>query len=218
MASLVLGIVGLFFSIFAAIPAVIVGHKSYSQIRKDPAHLAGEGLALAGLILGYIGIALFPIILIVAIPNLMHSRKAANEAEGAGMVRTLTTTEITYSITYPKAGYAPNLETLGPGGPACASGQGTEKHACLIDGELGCAGGTSGQWCSKGQYKYSIVGVKPQGSTVTTDFIITATPVTSGSTGKNYCAMSDAVVRFREGPPLGKALSSVDECAKWEVL
>ena len=40
------------------------------------------------------------IILIIAIPNLLRSRMAANEASAVGSVRTLNTAEVTYSTTY----------------------------------------------------------------------------------------------------------------------
>ena len=218
LASLVLGIVGLFLSIFAAIPAVVVGHKSYSQIRKSAGKLSGEGIALAGLILGYIGIALFPIILIVAIPNLIQSRVAV-EPDAAVTVRTLIMSEETYSTTYRTegAGYAPDLATLGPGTGDCRPNGPSDKNACLIDKELGCAAGTSGQWCSKDQYRYSITGMKTGGSTILNDYVITATPVGS-SPAKTYCATGDAVVRSHEGPPLKKPITSVEECEKWEAL
>src|ERR1700751_2360808 len=45
--------------------------------------LTGRGMAMAGLILGYIGVAMIPFILIVAaiaIPNLLRARMAANQA------------------------------------------------------------------------------------------------------------------------------------------
>ena len=217
LTSLVLGILGLFFSIFAAIPAVIVGHKSYSQIRKSPNTLSGEGIALAGMILGYIGIALCPIVLMVAIPRFTDSRRAAYESAAAANVRTLITKQASYFTTYPTAGYAPDLVTLGPGTGDCQPSP-SQKNACMIDKELGCAGGTSGQWCIKDEYKYSIVGVKQGGSGVPTSFIITATPANSRSGRKNFCGLFDGIVRFREGPPLDKPLASVDDCEKWEQL
>src|SRR5262245_44912681 len=65
-ASLILGILSLTcFSIFAGIPAVICGHKAQSNIRKSAGRLGGQGMATAGLVMGYISIAFFiPIMLI----------------------------------------------------------------------------------------------------------------------------------------------------------
>ena len=56
--SLVLGVLSLMcFSILAAIPGVICGHKAISRIGKSGGGLSGKGLAIAGLVTGYIGIA-----------------------------------------------------------------------------------------------------------------------------------------------------------------
>ena len=75
----------------------------------------------------------------VAIPNLMKSRAAANEAGAAATIRTLIVDQITYSNTYPEHGYSRDLVSLG-GGAHCTP---TKAHACLIDDVLGCASGTS---------------------------------------------------------------------------
>ncbi len=57
IASLVLGITGLlFFGLLAGIPAVVCGHVSLGNIRKDSL-LSGRSMAIAGLITGYIAIA-----------------------------------------------------------------------------------------------------------------------------------------------------------------
>lgn len=56
--SLVLGILSLLcFTIFAGIPGVICGHKALSKIKRSSGALTGQGLAIAGLITGYLGIA-----------------------------------------------------------------------------------------------------------------------------------------------------------------
>ncbi|MBA6419475.1 DUF4190 domain-containing protein [Pseudomonas sp. 5Ae-yellow] len=57
VASLVAGILGLFF--FGSIIAIVCGHIARSLIKESNGRLAGDGLALAGLITGYIGIALW---------------------------------------------------------------------------------------------------------------------------------------------------------------
>jgi mannose/fructose/N-acetylgalactosamine-specific phosphotransferase system component IIC len=58
VASLVLGIAGLFiFPLIPSILAVIFGSKARDEIRATPA-IGGDGLATAGLVLGWVGIAL----------------------------------------------------------------------------------------------------------------------------------------------------------------
>lgn len=55
IASLVLGIFGLFCCIFLGIGAVVCGHIALNESKK---HGRSNGLAVAGLILGYLGIAI----------------------------------------------------------------------------------------------------------------------------------------------------------------
>lgn len=84
--SLVLGCLGIVLLLVCigpvfAIPAVICGHLAYSRIRRSTGALSGQGLALAGLITGYIGIALavlsIPMMLAIAVPNFTRARQAA---------------------------------------------------------------------------------------------------------------------------------------------
>jgi len=56
VASLACGIGQLFFWLLAAIPAVVLGHMARRQIRQTGED--GDGLAVAGLVLGWIGIVL----------------------------------------------------------------------------------------------------------------------------------------------------------------
>jgi hypothetical protein len=77
--SLVLGILSLAcFTIFTAIPGVICGHKALSKIKKSGGELTGQGLAIAGLVTGYLGIAwailFIPLMLAIAIPNFVKAR------------------------------------------------------------------------------------------------------------------------------------------------
>jgi Domain of unknown function (DUF4190) len=82
--SLVLGILSLMcFTIFAGIPGVICGHKALSKIKKSSGSLSGNGLAIAGLITGYLGIAwavfFIPLMVAIAIPNFVKARDTAME-------------------------------------------------------------------------------------------------------------------------------------------
>jgi hypothetical protein len=73
--SLVLGIVSfLCFGFLAGIPAIICGHMGRARIRESQGALKGEGLALAGLIIAYINLAItvIGIIAAIAIPNFTH--------------------------------------------------------------------------------------------------------------------------------------------------
>jgi hypothetical protein len=66
--SLVLGILGLVLcGIFTAIPAVIMGNKARRLIDSSRGQYEGRGMATAGLVMGWIGIALSIVGIIVLI-------------------------------------------------------------------------------------------------------------------------------------------------------
>src|SRR5437879_12596996 len=81
----------LFFFLPSAIVAIIMGHLSLSDIRRSAGRLGGRGMAIAGLVLGYTGLAIIPVLIIaaIAIPNLLRARMAANEASAVGSLRTI---------------------------------------------------------------------------------------------------------------------------------
>jgi hypothetical protein len=68
--ALVCGCLGLFLSLLTSIPAIILGHMSLSEIKKNPG-MQGRGMALGGLILGYIFTILLPLISVIAISILI---------------------------------------------------------------------------------------------------------------------------------------------------
>jgi hypothetical protein len=82
------------------IPAIILGHISRSEIRKSEGRLKGEGLALAGLIMGYISLAIIPLILIIAtaIPGLIRGQQAAHETAAVSTLWKIHRGE-TYKLT-----------------------------------------------------------------------------------------------------------------------
>lgn len=78
--SLVLGILSFIcFGFFAGIPAVICGHVARSKIRQSQGTLSGGGMALAGLILGYVGLVVTTIGILAAIliPNFIAYKDKA---------------------------------------------------------------------------------------------------------------------------------------------
>jgi hypothetical protein len=193
--------------LLAGIPAVILGHISHSNIQKSRGALKGDGMAIAGLVLGYVSLALVPIIAAIAIPSLLKARIAANESAAAATVRTVSTAEATYSITYPQSGFAPDLATLGsgPGGTCVPSA----TSACLLDATLGC----SSNWCVKDAYKYNVTAT---GSPTPNEFVVTATPVSSGTGSKSYCSTSDSIVRSQYGVVSDPV--SVETCQTWSPI
>jgi|CZKR01.1.fsa_nt_gi type IV pilus assembly protein PilA len=142
--SLICGL--LFFIPLLFVAAIVFGHLALSEIRKSAGRLKGEGIAMAGLVLGYLWIVGIPIILIIAaiaIPNVLRARIAANESSAVASMRTLNTAEVTYAVLHPGQGYTCSLpdlaEVVSIRGPL-ATGQ---KNGYVFE-LTGCSAGTEG--------------------------------------------------------------------------
>ena len=133
-------------------------------------------------------VAIILIIAAIAVPNLLKSKMAANEASAAASLRTIGTGQVTYSSTY-NIGFAGTLAELAP--PAAPPD--SSAAANLIDSTLGGVGTKSG-------YIFLVTG-GPTGATPTAaapnaTYIATATPVSSGSSGKStFCNDQTNVIR-----------------------
>jgi type IV pilus assembly protein PilA len=221
-ASMILGVLSITcFWILAGIPAIILGHMSKSSIAKSMGRLKGDGMATAGLVMGYlstvVGLPMILIIAAIAIPSLLRSKMVANTSSAASTVRTVNTAQIAFATTYPDAGYAKSLLVLGPGQPAgdCTNSSNvTAEHACLIDAVLGCSFDT---WCVKSGYRYNVTGICPE-TGACSDYVITATPITSTTGTKSLCSTNDAVIRYQTGPPLHAPLATAEECRSWLTM
>ncbi len=134
IASLILGI--FFFFLPASILAIIFGHLSLSDIKKSAGRLQGRGLAITGLVLGYGGIAIIPVVLIIAaiaIPSLLRARITADETSAVAAVHGINQAEIRYRATYSGLGFACHLEALGGRSDSCSP---SAEHACFLDDSL----------------------------------------------------------------------------------
>lgn len=149
----------------------------------------------------------------IAIPNLIRSKMAANEASAVGSVRSVNTAQITYAATYPNRRYAPNLATLGidPRGPGTRS----PDHAGLLDATLANESCTGDAWCTKSGYRFRVTSVCKQH--VCGEYVMVATPVDSNTGTRSFCSISDAVIRYKTGSPITAPLSAA-ECKAWAVL
>lgn len=82
IASMVCGIVAVmlcYLCALAGIPAVICGHLALARIRRSPVPLAGRGMAITGLILGYLWIALTALAVILAFAGFfLHTSRGAS--------------------------------------------------------------------------------------------------------------------------------------------
>lgn len=176
-ASLVCGL--LFFIPLAFVAAIVFGHLALSEIRKSAGRLKGEGLAMAGLVLGYAWIVSIPVILIIAaiaIPNLLRARMAANESSAVAGIRQINVAEVTYSNEHTNAGYTCSLSDL----------------SRSIDGQL-----ASGQ---KNGYVFRVSGCTPTESGAIIKYQVVASPITQNSTGTRvFCSDESNVIKVEQG-------------------
>ena len=98
-------------------------------------------------------VAIILIIAAIAIPNLLRSRIAANEASAVGSIRTINTAEVTYSSSYPDCGFTTLTNLGGSGGNTTGAGlidavlsggnkSGYSFGATVSGGGTGCGTGT----------------------------------------------------------------------------
>ena len=135
-------------------------------------------------------VAIILIIAAIAIPNLLRSRIAANEASAVGSIRTLNTAEVTYASTYPDQGFTCTLSNLGP--PA-GSASATSTAAGLVDSVLG-AGTKSG-------YTFVLTSCTAAGSTsINVTYSSQGSPVAIGQTGQRaFCSDQSGVIKYDGG-------------------
>ncbi len=120
-------------------------------------------------------VAIIGIIAAIAVPNLLQSKAAANEASAISAVRNIVTSHITYSATVGSGKYAADLTTL--------------EGAKLIDSVLGSG--------TKDGYSFASVGT-------TNTFTITADPLTRGTTGtRSFFSDESGVIRYNTGATAG---------------
>lgn len=122
--SLVLGIIGLVLLLAClgplfAIPGVICGHLAYSHIKRSGGAMAGQGMALAGLITGYISIGLsiflVPMLLAIAIPNFVKARDVSMQNACINNLRQIDGAKQQWALENGKnPGDVPTAENLKP--------------------------------------------------------------------------------------------------------
>ena len=129
-------------------------------------------------------VAIIGIIAAIAIPNLLKSRQAANEASAIGSVRTIGTGQATYQSTKGKGkDFAPDLAALASDGS--------------VDAVLGGTGGKSG-------YNFECEGFDST-ATLPSFFDSTALPKSSGNfgTGNRAFYSNESFIIYQDDPPTG---------------
>jgi type IV pilus assembly protein PilA len=151
-------------------------------------------------------VAIILIIAAIAIPNLLRSKMAANEASAVGSLRTITTASVTYNSTYGN-GFPASLAQLGP---TAGGGAATCNTAGLLDTTLATApnqkSGYTFAWVTGATAATAPVGCTTPG--FVDGFAATAVPITVGSTGqRSFCVDSSGVIRFN---PTGVVIATTN--------
>ena len=148
-------------------------------------------------------VAIILIIAAIAIPDLLKSRQAANQASAVASVRTINSAEVTYASTY-NTGYSYTLSALDGGG------SGTITSAALIDDVLGSG--------SKSGYLFFYVACPtppgPNDSTIgmangcvaptpVAGYQISGNPATGAGNGSFYFSDASGVIRQNTAGPAG---------------
>jgi type IV pilus assembly protein PilA len=135
------------------------------------------------------------IIAAIAIPNLLRSRMAANEASAVGSIRTVNTAEVTFNSTY-NDGFANTLPLLGGAAGAAA----TCNNAEIIDPVLSAANPSI-----KSGYNFQVgpgtvaVAAAPAGCAnpgFVDGYTVIGWPVNVGTTGqRSFCSDGSGVIQ-----------------------
>jgi type IV pilus assembly protein PilA len=132
-------------------------------------------------------VAIILIIAAIAIPNLLRSKMAANEASAVGSLRSINTAEVAYQTAYPNAGYSPSLASLGGAAPCLVA---ATTAACLIDDTLATASTVA---TGKSGYYFTYV---PSAAPATT-YTNTGLPTAAGTTGqRGFFTDQTGVIRY----------------------
>jgi len=129
-------------------------------------------------------VAIILVIAAIAIPNLLQSRMAANEASAVGSVKAIQKAELAFQSIYPDRGFTCSFTRLGPP----PSGQvASEASGDFIDNQL-----SSGV---KSGYTYTLGGCS---STLPhAQYWVTGAPTAPGQTGNRaFCSDESNVVSY----------------------
>jgi hypothetical protein len=150
------------------------------------------------------------IVAAVAIPNLIRSRTAANEASAVAAARTVNTAQMIYKNSFPQRGYAASLPMLGPD-PSGTLAKSSDQADLLSDSLTGEPCNSDG-WCLKSGFRFKLAAVCTQRRCE--EYVLLAVPVGTNTGTRNFCSTSDGVIRAKPGAPWEAPLTASD-CKGW---
>jgi type IV pilus assembly protein PilA len=142
-------------------------------------------------------VAIILIIAAIAIPNLLRSRMAANEASAVGSVRTINTAAISFNSSYGD-GFPSTLAQIGTTGTGAVSCANAEYLDPVLTKATTAANAKSGYFFTMGA-GVTKVGTPPTGCAAgyVDGYTIIGTPSTVGTTGQRaFCSDATGVIRY----------------------
>jgi len=186
IASLVCGV--LFMCAPASVAAVVLGHLALIDIKRTAGRMAGKGMAIAGLVMGYLGIALTTIYIVFMVfmfRTTMGRGIPTNEAAAITTMRAYDQALKSYAGKCPQQGYPATLIPLGRGAGDC-------KHSNLVDARLASQVPVRQGY----MYQYSTGVTGPEKITA---FALVARPVTPGMSGTRFFFLDESGVIRESG-------------------
>jgi type IV pilus assembly protein PilA len=127
-------------------------------------------------------VAIILIIAAIAIPNLIKSKMAANEASAVGSVRTINTSEVAFASACPNLGFTGTIADFATGAATCPGAAG------LLDSQL-VTGTKSG-------YTFALVSA---GAAPKTSYTVTGNPNNATSGTRYFFSDESGVIRYATG-------------------
>jgi len=191
-----------YFDFAAALLAIILGHQAKDSIRRSGGRLEGKGMAIGGLVSGYLWLAGSMIVIAIS-AFVANSRIAANQASSLGSLRTINTAAISYAQTYHR-GFPPSLAALGSPKAESpnASVRPSEKGADLIDEYLAAG--------RKSNYRFTYLAGPADSTGKIQTYTVHADPIEPGKTGKWYYFTDQTnVIRSERGKEASESSTSI---------
>lgn len=176
----------------AGLLTVIYGHRARASIRRSGGRLLGKGMASGGLVLGYLGLTVGFVALVLVISLrawIVPARILAfNQASAVGSLQVLNAAATAYASMYDR-GFPLTLAVLGP----------PQKGANPTDSAAGLISGAEASGTYAG-YRFTYIAGPVDSAGRINTYTVRADPVQPGVIGKmHYFTDQSGVIRGEKG-------------------
>lgn len=212
VASFVFGV--LFPVLPSAIAAIVYGRRARTEIRASSDELRGARMARTGVVLGWLGIAMFTAVTVTALyARLARPTEARNQASALGTLRGMNSALIAYGAEYGN-GFPSDIRVLASGDPQNRNC----NHAAMIDPRL--SGGRMNGYI----FRYAPVfpdhrstpQISPQAAAANcisggaSGYTVTADPAVPGKSGStHFFTDQTGIIRYSSDSPATRSSDSL---------